>query len=58
MVILINLFCYQLKVSILMNTWIAGKNLMKHDYHLKKDFYSELNLEGISDEDYAHAQKV
>ena len=24
----------------------------------KKDFYSELNLEGISDEDYAHAQKV
>ena len=21
----------------------------------KKDFYSELNLEGISDEDYAHA---
>ena len=55
MVILINLFCYQLKVSILMNTWIAGKNLMKHDYHLKKYFSSELNLEGISDEDYAHA---
>ena len=24
----------------------------------KEDFYSELNLEGISDEDYAHAQKV
>ena len=24
----------------------------------KKDFYSELNLKGISDEDYAHAQKV
>ena len=24
----------------------------------KKDFYSELNLEGISDEDYAHTQKV
>ena len=31
---------------------------MKHDYHLKKDFYSELNLERISDEDHAHAQKV
>ena len=31
---------------------------MKHDYHLKKDFYSELDLEGISDEDHAHAQKV
>ena len=24
----------------------------------KKAFYSKLNLEGISDEDYAHAQKV
>ena len=24
----------------------------------KKSFYSELNLEDISDEDYAHAQKV
>ena len=24
----------------------------------KEDFYSELNLEGISDEDYTHAQKV
>ena len=24
----------------------------------KKDFYSELNLEGISDEDYAHTQKA
>ena len=24
----------------------------------KEDFYSNLNLEGISDKDYAHAQKV
>ena len=24
----------------------------------KEDFYSEINLEGVSDEDYAHAQKV
>ena len=24
----------------------------------KEDFYSELNLEGISDENYGHAQKV
>ena len=24
----------------------------------KEDFYSELNLQGISDKDYAHAQKI
>ena len=42
---------------------IAGKNLMKR-YHLKKLFIVILevillvNLEDISDEDYAHAQKV
>ena len=28
-----------------MNIWIAGKYLMKHHHHLKKNFYSELNLE-------------
>ena len=41
-----------------MNIWITGKNLMKHHYHLKKDFYSELNLEDIINKDYSHAQKV
>ena len=41
-----------------MKTWIAGKNLMKHHDQIKKVFYSELNLEYITDKDYAHAQKV
>ena len=41
-----------------MNTWIAGKDFMKHHYQIKKSFYSELNLEDITDKDYAHAQKV
>ena len=41
-----------------MNTWIAGKKLMKLHYHVKKTFYNKLNLEGISDKDYSHAQKV
>ena len=40
-----------------MNTWIAGKHLMKHHYQIKKAFYSELNWEDITDKDYAHAQK-
>ena len=55
---LINLFCYQEKVFKPMNTWITGKNLMKLHYQIKKTFYSELNKEGNTDEDYAHAQKV
>ena len=37
--------------------WIAGKYLMKHHYQIKKAFYRELNLEDITDKDYAHAQK-
>ena len=37
------------KVFILMNIWIIGKNLMKHHYLKKKDFYSHLNMEDIAD---------
>ena len=43
---------------ILNSIWIAGKDLMKRLYHLKKDFYSELTLEDVSDKDNEHAQKV
>ena len=41
---------------ILKNIWIAGKNLVKPHYLLKKLF--NLTLEDISDEDCAHAQKI
>ena len=41
-----------------MNIWIAGKDLMKTHCQIKKSFYSELNLEDITDKDYEHAQKV
>ena len=41
-----------------MKTLIAVKNLMKHHYQKKKAFYSERNKEGVTDEEYAHAQKV
>ena len=41
-----------------MNTWIAGKDLMKPHHQIKKAFYIELNLEDITDKDYSHAEKV
>ena len=41
-----------------MNTWIAGKDLLKHYRLIKKYFYSELYLKDITDEDYTYAQKV
>ena len=40
-----------------MNTWIVGKDLKKNNKD-KESFYSELNKEGITDEDHKHAQKV
>ena len=38
-----------------MDSWKRFKEESLHD---KEPFYSELNKEGITDEDYAHAQKV
>ena len=40
-----------------MNIWMIGKNSMKHHYLKKKrkEFYSKLNMEYITDADYAHA---
>ena len=37
-----------------MSIWIAGK----YSLPPKKSFYSELNLEDISEKHYLHAQKV
>ena len=34
------------------------KNSMKHHYLKKKDFYSHLNMEDITDPDYNHAKRV
>ena len=39
---------------ILMNTWVVGKDLMKH----KEAFYSSLNMEDITDADHRHAKRV
>ena len=38
-----------------MNSW---KTINESESPPKKDFYSNFNLENISDKDYKHAQKV
>ena len=45
------------KVFILMNILMIGKNSMKHHY-LKKKIYSHLNMEDLTDADYAHKKRV
>ena len=37
---------------------ILSTDLTRVSYHQKMNFYSKLNLSGVSDLDYAHAQKV
>ena len=54
----INLFYYYGKVFILTNIWMNGKNSMKRHYlKKKKDFYSHLNMEDITEADYTKAKK-
>ena len=55
---LVNLFCCQEKVFILMNIWMIGKSLMKQHYLKKKNFIATLNKEDITDADYMHAKRV
>ena len=40
------------------NTWIVGKDLMKHHCRDKEAFYSSLNMEDITDADHRHAKIV
>ena len=40
-----------------MITWMTGKNSMKHYYLKWKIFKVTLNMEDITDADYAHAKK-
>ena len=41
-----------------MNTWIAGKDVMKSYYPTKKRFLYNLNMEDTTDVDYRHVKKV
>ena len=40
-----------------MNTWMIGK-FNKTSLPGKEDFYSHLNMEDITDSDYAHANRI
>ena len=55
--ITISLFYYYENVFILTNIWVIEKF---HETTLpeKEDFYSHLNMEDITDADYAHAKRV
>ena len=50
----ISLFHCCEKVSTHMNIWMIGRNSLPE----KEDFYSHLNMEDITDADYAHAKRV
>ena len=50
--IILSYFCE--KVFTLMNILMIGKISMKH----QKDFYNRLNMEDITDADYAYKKKV
>ena len=41
-----------------MNVWMIGESSMKHQTTENKDFYSHLNMEDMTDADYAHAKIV
>ena len=41
-----------------MSTWINEKSLMKKHLLKKEEFYSNLDMEDITDADYIHAKRV
>ena len=41
-----------------MNIWIIGKNFNETPLPGKEHFYSHLNMEDITDANYAHAKRV
>ena len=51
------LYCCE-KVFILMNIWMIGKKFNDTLEETLEDFYSYLNMENITDADYAHANRV
>ena len=37
---------------------MSGKNPMKKNYLKKEDFYSHLNMDDITDADYAYVKRI
>ena len=52
-----SLFYYYIKVFVLINIWMIGKNSIKRHY-LKKNIFSHLNMEDVTDADYVHAKSL
>ena len=40
-----------------MSTWMTRKILIKKHYTKKEEFYSNLNMEHITDADYMHVKR-
>ena len=55
---IINLKYYCEKVFSLMNTWMTGKKFIETLLPEKEDFYSHINMEDITNADYAQAKRV
>ena len=51
------LYCCE-KAFILMNIWMIAKKFNDTLEETLEDFYSYLNMENITDADYAHANRV
>ena len=55
---MISFFYFCEKVFILMHIWMIRKKFSKISLPEKDDFYSHLNIEDITDTDYAHTKRV
>ena len=55
---IISLFCFWEKVFTLINTWEDREKFSETSLSEKVDFYNHLNIENITDTDYAHAKRV
>ena len=58
MAIISSFYCCKKALLILMNICMIVKNFTETSLPEKEDFYSHLNMEDITDADYAHTKGV